>query len=163
MLCLTIPQIKKTMGTLFTSTAFDNFLVSEITIVNGATLNIDGHITKNSDETEESFQLPYMEYGKVRPAALEFIKGTHTPSYIKLVLTLSPDNIKNTLESISCPLTVSEVNGMFINLTYQSGKITVTSGISYAIFTKNIELEHEWDRLIQKFLVKIGIEYESLV
>ncbi len=157
MLLLNIPDIKSAMNALLTTNSFDNFLVSEITIVNSVTYNIDGHVV-NTDEDESA--LPLIPYEKLRPIVLEMIKGKKTPSYMKFVMTLSPENIDNTIKSIGGNLSSADITGMYLNIIFQNGVLNATTGIAYRTFMKDVALEKEWDRLLPIFFNKTGIGYE---
>ena len=159
MLLLNIPDIKSAMNALLTTNSFDNFLVSEITIVNSVTYNIDGHIAETDDGEVTT---PLMPYEKLRPIVLSMIKGNKTPSYMKFVMTLSPENIANTAKSIGSATNSQDITGMYLNIIFQNGTLNVTTGISYRTFMKDVALEKEWDRLLPIFLNKTGIAYEIM-
>ena len=159
MLLLKIPDVKSAMNTLLTTNSFDNFLVSEITIVNSVTYNIDGHIV-DADDKDNAVSL--MTYEKLRPIVLDMIKGNKTPSYMKFVLTLSPENIANTAKSIGSNTNASGITGMYLNIVFQNGNLNITTGVAYRTFMKDVTLEKEWDRLVPIFLSKSGIACENL-
>lgn len=159
MLLLKLPDVKSAMNTLLTTNSFDNFLCSEITIVNSVTYNIDGHVV-DSDDNE--LTVPLMPYEKLRPIVLSMIKGNKTPSYMKFVLTLSPENIANTAKSIGSSTNPEDITGMYLNIVFQNGSLNVTTGIAYRSFMKDVALEKEWDRLLPIFLNKSAVSYEIL-
>ncbi len=163
MIAINLIEVKNFMNLLFTSEIFDNFLVSEATIINGITYSVDGHVNRESEnDLRDDYPYGLASYGKIRPRLLKLISGNHTPEYIKFVLTLSPDNIERTLESIHSSLTEKDISGMYLNIIYQKQKLTVTTGLSYRIFTKDKALEQEWDRFVQLFLKKNNIYFETL-
>ncbi|MBO4214647.1 MAG: hypothetical protein IKX99_07225 [Lachnospiraceae bacterium] len=159
MLLLKLPDVKSAMNTLLTTNSFDNFLVSEITIVNSVTYNIDGHVVESDDN---DLTVPLMPYEKLRPIVLSMIKGNKTPSYMKFILTLSPENIANTAKSIGSPTNPEDITGMYLNIVFQNGSLNVTTGIAYRSFMKDVALEKEWDRLLPIFLNKSAVSYEIL-
>ncbi len=163
MIALQLLEIKPFMNKLLIGDVFHNFLLSEATIVNGITFSIDGHVMKQTDASlSEDFPYALTTFQKVQHTIYECVKGTKTPSYMKFIFCLSPDNVEKTLRSINSPLTNFDISGMYINVTYQNQQLLVTSGISYSIFTKNHALEQEWDRLVQLFFNKNEIFYELL-
>lgn len=163
MIALQFTEIKPFMNKLLTEDLFHHFLLSEATIVNGVTYSIDGHITRR-DETELVADYPYplATYEKMQPHIYEMVKGTHTPSYMKFVLCLSPENVAKTLDSVGSGLHPGDLSGMYINLTYQNDQILATTGISYSIFTKDRALEQEWDRLVKLFFTKNNLNFALL-
>ena len=51
---------------------------------------------------------------------------------------------------------------MFFNLIFRQGKLMLTTGISYRIFSADKSLDAEWDALMGKFLKNHGISFENL-
>lgn len=167
MIALKLTDIRTFMNQLLCSEIFDNFLLAEATISKDATYHIDGHINTafySSNELEESNLAGYeiLPYSRLRPTCYQLIRGKHTPVYFKFILMLSPQNLQNTLERLESGFTTQDVNGIFINLTFQNGQLTLTTGISYRTFFASHTLEQEWDRMLKKFLNKHTISYEEL-
>lgn len=163
MIALQFTEIKPFMNKLLASDMFHHFLLSEATIVNGVTYSIDGHISRK-DETElcEDYPHALASYEKMQSHIYDMIKGTHTPSYMKFVFCLSPENVAKTLASVGSSLHPEDLSGMYINLTYQNDQILATTGVSYSIFTKDKTLEQEWDRLVRVFFTKNELNFELL-
>jgi hypothetical protein len=78
------------------------------------------------------------------------------------VFELSPENLRRTLESVHSSYTVSDLSGVFINLKFQNQMLTLTTGISYRIFSADKSLDAEWDTLVKKFLTRNQIAFEEL-
>lgn len=166
MIALNLTDIKNFMNLLLKSEMFDHFLLAEATITQGASYTIDGHINPSSYTQEELEEqqltgLSVLPFSVLRPVCFQLIRGKKTPSAFKFVFMLSPNNLENTLSRSESGQTVLDVNGMFINLTYQNGQLTLTTGISYATFVAGHTLEHEWDTIIRKFLTKYAVNYEE--
>ena len=167
MIALKLTDVKTFMNQLLCSEIFDNFLLFEASIAKDATFTIDGHINDSFYSKEERIEqglsdLQILPYAKLRPACYQIIRGKHTPAHFKFILMLSPHNMSNTLAHSQCLLTVNDVKGIFININFSNGQLTLTTGISYAVFTTDHTLDHEWDTMIQKFLNKYAISYEEL-
>ena len=162
MLAVQILEIKNFMHTLFKTDAFAHFLLTEATIVNGVTYNIDGHITRYDSDSTDDHPYEYMPFGTLKPKVYELIKGARTPQYLKFVFTLTPENTTNTLQSISSSTDTSELSGLYINITFKSGKLMATTGVSYKVFKKDTSLEQEWDRLVRLFFQKNNVYFESM-
>lgn len=146
MILLNLPNVKNTMNSLLTSDSFDSFVVHEINLTNDINLSIQGHMG---------------EYATIRPIVLEAVKKRETPSSMRFILSLSPDNIGKTVSSIDTATDPSLISGMFINIVYSNGALNLTTGISYTTFMKDVALEKEWDRLVPIFLSKHNIEFEN--
>lgn len=146
MILLNLPNIKNSMNALLTSDSFDSFVVHEINLTNDINLSIQGHMG---------------EYATIRPIVLEAVKKRDTPSSMRFILSLSPENIGKTVSSIDTATDPSLISGMFINIVYSNGSLNLTTGISYTTFMKDVALEKEWDRLVPIFLSKHNIEFEN--
>ena len=167
MLALNLVDIKDFMNKLLRSETFDHFLLQEAVIRTGATYSIDGTISTEDFSSEELEiygiqDCKFLPFGMLRKKCFDLIKGTHTPSVFRFIFLLSPANLTRTLESLHSDLTPQDVTGMFLNIRYQNQTLTLTTGVSYRIFTPDKSFEHEWDRLILKFLRQNEIAFEEL-
>ena len=167
MIALELTEIKDFMNKLLRTEIFDHFLLQEAVITSGATYVIDGHITKGY-YTDEEIEIMGIEGFKMLPFSMlrancfDLIKGKKTPNSFKFVFLLSPDNLRKTLASSATSFTENDISGVFLNLKYQNQLLTLTTGISYNIFSTDKSLETNWDKLICKFLYKNEIKYEEL-
>ena len=166
MIALQLTDVKTFMNQLLCSELFDRFLLSEASITKDATFTVNGHInpafySAEELETEGLTGLDILPYSRLRPVCYQLIRGKHTPVSFKFVLTLSPENMKHTLARSDSSFTDNDVKGIFINLAFQNGRLTLTTGISYILFSTDRTLDHEWDGLIKKFLAKNSV-YEEL-
>lgn len=167
MIALKLTNTKSFMNQLLCSEMFDHFLLPEATITKDASFTINGHIHSSfysQAEQEEEGLLGYtiLPYARLRPICYQLIRGKHTPVSFKFVLMLSPENTANVLARSSSSYTANDINGIFLNLSFQNGQLYLTTGISYAIFAADHTLEQEWDMLVQKFLAKHGTAYEEM-
>ena len=104
----------------------------------------------------------FVPYGLLRSSCFNLIKGKKTPSYFKFSLLLSPENLKRTLSQTGSSFTENDISAVFLNIRFQNGELTVTTGISYRIFSTDKTLEHEWDTLLKRFLTKNQISFDEL-
>lgn len=167
MIALELTDIKSFMNKLLTTNTFDNFLLQEAVIQGNASFVIDGHLQKGfySEEELETLHLTkdnILPFSMLKTNCYDLIKGKKTPSSFKFVFLLSHDNLENTLRSLSSSYTIQDLSGVFMNIKYQNQLLTLTTGISYRIFSTDKSLEQEWDRLVMKFLRQHEISYEEL-
>ncbi len=167
LIALKLTDKKSFMNQLLCSEIFDHFLLPEASITKDASFTIDGHINSSfysKAELEEEGLSGYtiLPYAKLRPICYQIIRGRHTPVSFKFILMLSPENMENTLAKSGSSFSPDDIQGVFINLTFQNSQIILTTGISYSVFSTDRTLEHEWDILVQKFLKKHFISYEEL-
>ena len=167
MIALNLIEIKDFMNKLLCTETFDNFLLREAAICGSCTWEVDGSINTDFYSADELAEqglegLSYLPFGHMRPQFFNLIKGKHTPSYFKFVFLLSPVNLARTLEQTHSSFTPDDITGMFLNLKFQHGKLILTTGISYRIFSADKSLEQEWDALVKRFLKNHEIAFEEL-
>jgi hypothetical protein len=167
MIALRLTDLKGFMNELLRTDTFDHFLLQEAVIVSAATYVIDGHITKDFYSAQELEELGLSGYSVLpfsflRGSCFDLIKGKKTPASFRFVFELSPENLRRTLESVHSSYTVSDLSGVFINLKFQNQMLTLTTGISYRIFSADKSLDAEWDTLVKKFLTRHQIAFEEL-
>ena len=157
MISLQIKDVKPFMNKLLLSDYFDAFLVSEATFVTFSTFHIDGALKKDyysEEELEEQHmqEQTHAAWRQIRPFCLELIKGKHTPLEFKIVFRLSPSNTEKLLHQADISLTSKDISGLFLNIHFQTGSLTCTTGTALRIFTLDKSLDTVWDKMIQKYL-----------
>ncbi|MBR1391815.1 MAG: hypothetical protein IJ567_10325 [Lachnospiraceae bacterium] len=157
-----IHNIKDFMHRMLRTELFDHFLLTEATIRGRVSYVIDGHIVKESFsaeelEAEQLENLSCMPYAQLRENCYSLIKGKHTPSYFKFVFQLSPENLERTLAAGKSALSSSDLNAVFLNIRFQDGMLTCTSGVSYHNFVMDRTFEQEWDALVYRFFLSHDI------
>lgn len=167
MIALNLLEIKDFMHKLLCTETFDNFLLKEAVIQSSVTWNLDGTLNRGFFSTEELEELglsklSFLPFGQLRTHCFDLIKGRKTPSYFKFIFLLSPDNLARTLGQLHSSFSTEDITGMFLNLKFQHGKLLLTTGISYRIFSADKSLEQEWDTLVKRFLKNHGINFEEL-
>ena len=167
MIALELTDIKDFMNKLLRTEVFDHFLLQEAVITSGASYVIDGHITKGyyTDEEVETMGIigyKMLPFSLLRGNCFDLIKGKKTPNSFKFVFLLSPENLKKTLASSGSSYTENDISGVFLNLKYQNQLLTLTTGISYNIFSTDKSLESNWDKLVCRFLYQNDIKFEEL-
>lgn len=160
-----ITNIKDFMNKLLLSEMFDHFLLMEASISQAATFIIDGHLTDDffSDEEIDAYQLnglTYAPFSLLRSNCYDIIKGKKTPVSFKFIFMLSPDNLARTLAKADSAFSAEDLTGVFLNLKYQNGSLTCTTGISYKTFLPDHSFEQYWDSLVPKFLSSHEISYD---
>lgn len=167
MQALELTDIKNFMNQFLKSDIFDHFLLQEAVITSAASFVVDGRINKGFYSEAELSELGILGYSflpfrMLRGNFFDLIKGKKTPSSFKFILLLSPENLKRTLDSISSSFSENDITGVFINIRYQNQMLTLTTGISYRIFSPDKSLDNEWDRLVRQFLRQHEIPFEEL-
>lgn len=166
MIVLQIDNVRDFMNKLLRTELFDHFLLSEATIKGKVSYVIDGHITpefytEEELESENLTGLSCLPYGELRESCFSLIKGKKTPLYFKFVFQLSPTNLEKTLSGSQSGLTSADINGAALNIRFQDGILSCTSGVSYRAFSLDHTFDHEWDALIRRFLTNHDISFEE--
>lgn len=167
MIALELTDVKNFMNKLLREETFDHFLLQEAVIVGAVTYSISGQITKGFFQEEELIQqqlegLRFLPFSALRRTCFDIIKGKKTPSSFRFIFLLSPDNQKKTIASIGSSFQNEDVTGMYINLRYQNQLLSLTTGISYNVFSVDKTLENQWDQMVMKFLTRNEIPYEDI-
>lgn len=96
------------------------------------------------------------------PRIFDLIKGKKAPSSFKFVLMLSPENKNAPWNESEVPIPRADISAMSMNIKFQNQMLTLTTGISYRIFSTDKTLEPEWDKFVRQFLSQHDISFEVL-
>lgn len=167
MLVLQITNVKEFMHKLLCTDTFDHFLLSEASIRGKGSYVIDGHPVPDFYTQEEAEELgilglPCLPFSLLRENCFTLIKGTHTPTGFRFVFQLSPDNLAKTLSAGDSGLTPLDVNAVCMNIRFQDGSLTCTTGVSYRTFVTHHILDQEWDTLLRRFFTRHEIPFQEL-
>lgn len=164
MLALKITDIKGFMSKLLIKDTFHSFYLSEATISTFSTLNIDGKINKSfftDEELEGLCGRQYSYWKEIQPYCFNFVKGTKTPTSMKIIYALPPAEISNLLEASRLNYTLADIEGLFINFKYFDSAITCVTGTSVRIFSMDKSLDEAFDQYIKQYLLSHEIDFES--
>ena len=139
MINLHITDTKFLMGKLFKSDMFDNLFVSHVE------LNTFMNIT--FDSTYEPCQ-----WQTLRPYVHQLVKGAKTPKSLKIVFYLAKEKGE----------TLAVGHDFFLNLYFQDGELSFTTGTSSKTFTLDKGHEHIWEDSVRKFFKKHTVEFTLL-
>ena len=164
MISLQIKDVKAFMNKLLLQPVFDAFLVVEGSVVTYNTFHIDGHLQPDFYTKEEQEELGlstrrFSRWQDLRPFCLELIKGKHTPLGFRFTFQLSPENTRKLLEQTESPFSLSDINGLILNIRYDNNGLFCTTGTSLSLFTLDKSLEQSWDQMVQKFLLRQEISF----
>lgn len=167
MIALELTNTKDFMNKLLKTETFDNFLLQEAVIASAASYVIDGHINSgfySENELEELgfTNLKMLPFSSLRGNCFDLIKGKKAPSSFKFIFLLSPDNLVKTISASGSSFTPNDISGVFLNIKYQNQLLSLTTGVSYNIFSPDKSLENYWDSAVKKFLFNNEIAFEEL-
>ncbi len=161
-----LTEKKEFMNLLLRSSTFDNFLLCEASIHTAVRYDIDGRLNPSFYSKEELEQqnlagLAYMPYGRLRPAFYELIRGRFTPAYFKFILTLSPSNLKNTIQASGTSIPPDNILAAYLNILFQNGQLMLTTGVSYRTFITDKSFEKEWEKFTIHFLNRNNVTFSE--
>ncbi len=171
MLALKFPDTKDLMKKLLTGDTFDTFLLSEASVTTFTTFVIDGtwhpdyyDPSPGSQEHQTGQENPpaALTWNLVRPIIFQIIRGRHTPNSFRIVLRLADYNTEHLLHSSGLPIEADQVGGLFLNLSYQNGEASCTTGTSMKVFTLDKSLDRIWDDMVIRFFRSRQIIIEQL-
>jgi hypothetical protein len=163
MISLKIIDVKAFMNCLLIQNVFDNFLLSELELTTYNHFHISGSLNEafyNSDEWEQLAGRKYSTWGEVKPIAFSLVKGSKLPLSIKIVFLLSSNNVEQVLKRAGQNMKPDDINGLFLNIKFEKGNVTLITGTSIKIFTLDKTLERMWDEDLQRFLKHYEIASE---
>lgn len=157
MIALRIEDIKQFTARLFVGETFDHFLVREAEIVTFNVFTIDGHTRQGyyTDEELEENQIEELTSWKMlRPFCFSLIKGKKLPGSFRIVLQMPPHAVERFVAAHQIAMKADQVNGLYLNIRYEEGKMFCVTGTSVSFFTMDKTLDSEWDQAVRSFLKK---------
>lgn len=161
MVAFQIEDIKIFTQKLFLGTDFDKFLVKEVNIVTFNRFTIDGHICQGFYSQEEREKLEpgeFSSWGLLRPVCFSLIKGKKLPGSFRIDLQAAPEEVEKFLQTCQMPaMDAQQINGLYLQIRYEDGKLSCITGTSLAFFTLDKAIETEWDGVVGRFFKEKGI------
>ncbi|MBR1814754.1 MAG: hypothetical protein IJ773_13155 [Lachnospiraceae bacterium] len=144
-----IRNLKKATSALFAGELFDSFLFYEGTFHTSYRLSLDGRRNLSFYSEDEKPNLPdreYITWAEVRPLCFQILKGKKLPVSFKLVL-MDPAR--------------PEEADRLINIRYEHDQLTIITSVSFKTFTRNRDLEQEWDAATYRLLCSQDIDADE--
>lgn len=164
MLSLTIKDTKNFMSQLLVKETFDSLYLSEAVIKTANSYTISGELNKDFFSAEEWNLLSektYSRWSVLKPFCFQLIKGSKVPSHMKIVFLLPEETVTKLLLESGTELTANDINGLFFNMKYQNGTVSVVTGTSVKVFSLDKTLEHAFDAYAKTFLFEHGMDFED--
>ncbi len=162
MILLSISEVKEFMSKLLLSDTFDSFLFIEGEIVTFNTFSINGYLQKDFFDKDMIPERNYSLWKELREYCFSLIRGKRTPLRFKFVFGLSEPNIEKLLRQQGLSFTPQDVQGLYLNISYDVHSLRCVTGTSMNLFTLDKSLEEAWDKMVQKFFVQKEISFELM-
>ncbi len=157
MIALEISDIKGFMQKLLLEQLLDDFLVSHAEVIANTKYTISGSLNSdyyNSDELEIIGDRSLVLWKDIKPFIYSIIKGNRIPSYFKIIFSLPQPKVSDFIHQHQLPISIEQVNGLFMNLLYENKILKCTTGTSLSVFTLDKSLEQLWDHSVQAYFKK---------
>lgn len=162
MILLSISEVKEFMSKLLLSDTFDSFLFIEGEIVTFNTFSINGYLQKDFFDKDMIPERNYSLWKELREYCFSLIRGKRTPLRFKFVFGLSEPNIEKLLRQQGLSFTPQDVQGLYLNISYDGHSLRCVTGTSMNLLTLDKSLEEAWDKMVQKFFVQKEISFELM-
>lgn len=167
MIILKCTNTRDFMNQFLMKETFDSFLLMEAVVTVANVYTIDGRLqksffTKEDWEDQEICPYEFSQWKDMRQMVFQMIKGKHTPVAMKLVLMLKPEMAEKILKSDENTAGEQMVKGLVCSVKYESGSISITTGVSYEGFSMDKTPENVWDKAMMNFLLKAEIGFEEI-
>lgn len=150
-----IEDVKTLMNELLVNEKYDSFYMFETRLKVAMDYYINGKINKEFFDTEDLEEeiYDYISWKDIKNTVFELIKGKRLPISFKLILMFNRENIERLIEMNNIPVNPQDVSALFLNIYYENGALTVTTGTSLKVFTLDKTLEHLWDDTVEKYYI----------
>lgn len=144
-------DIKKFMALVLNGDAFDRLQLRSGEVMTRVNFTIDGRLNKEYDGIEG--ERAYCLWGEVRHNVFDLVKGKKLPKHIKLVFALDDAAVENLHPN---------AKAAFINMVFENGKITFTTGTAQKNFSMDKSLDEVWEGKVKLMFQKLGIAVNML-
>ena len=159
MLSVKVTDIKDCMSKLLSKDSFDFFYLVEANIHMGISYYLDGHLNHDfyDSDADDIFQRSYCFWKEAKPYIFQIIRGKRQPLGFKLILAFPEKTVDYLIKESSCPFRIEDIEGIYINILFEPGKLLITTGISCHVFSMDRSLEYCVDDHVKAFLNAKGI------
>lgn len=139
-------DVKKFMALLLSGNAFNSFELRSAEIMTRGKFTFDGRYNRDYDGAQ--VDRAYCLWSEVRQNFFDLIKGKRLPKYIKLVFALGEEYLENLHKN---------AKAAFINIVFENGKVTFTTGTAQRDFALDKSLDEVWENKVMALFKKLGI------
>ena len=158
------------MSLLYSSDAFDDFLLIEENVRAGADFNVNGKRNREffRDETSAEDESrydgsaensSYVNWGYMRNLSRELIKGKTLP--LKISIVLMPDEAEKERIFKDTPYSGNLSIHLILRIEYSEGNLSLITGTSTDTFLLDKEFEKIWDDRLIKMVEAMDLDYEA--
>lgn len=161
MISVKINNLKTFSSHLLVKDTFSSFLLVDAQIQIHSTFQISGRKNPSyfmEEEEDDSSPSEYNPWSLLRPICYEIIKGRQLPAYFKFVFRLDEENLHKLLLTLP-DFSEKDVEGLYLNVKYENGILSLTTGTALKIFTLDKALDKAFDHFLTSFLENHSIDF----
>ncbi len=158
MISVRIRKIGEFMKELLSADSFDGFCLEKAVIRTEVTYEIDGRVSAAFRE-ENTSDIPYIPWQKIRPRLYDILKGKQTPENIRLVFQAGEALKQSLFRTLTDNDYLLPVHAFILNVLYDRDTLKLISAVSYDDFTLEKEAEKLWDAAVISMLDRLGFDY----
>lgn len=162
MILLEISDIKSAMVHLLVRDSFDTFYMDRAEITALARMSLHGRRNiawYDSDEVSDREDLSeWIRWSEIKPVVFSYIRGDKTPTTMKIVLKADAAQAMSLLAGRGLESLYQQLHPeLVLNFRYEQDTLSVVTGVSYAEFTMDKQIEFAWDEAIEYYFRQLGI------
>lgn len=166
MLALKINDVKGFMNKLLIGDIFDQFPMSEASVMTFNAFTIDGTLNKAFFDTDIQDILTqngevYSKWKEIKPFCFSIIRGKRTPLQFKIIFQFTPAELAALIGQEDAA-GFANVSSLFLNIQYKNKILLCTTGIFQRSFSLDKSTEQLWDATVQKFFRNHNIDSEVM-
>jgi hypothetical protein len=147
-------ELKNFMSKLLKEETFDKFEIRSAEILMHFGIEINGLLNKSLlAEDSANAKRNYVFWEEVRPLIFSFIKGKVKPKTIKIVFSLTNEELENLHKNAAA---------CFINILFENDSVMITTAASEKTFSLDKSVIGCFDDFVVKFFKESGIAYETV-
>jgi hypothetical protein len=147
--------LKNIMRQLLVGDAFDGFFVRGVEICALTKFEMSGILDKGfaAEEGKEPPSRNFCLWSELKPYAYGLVKGSKKPRAMRIVLSLPDEQAKGMHENAAA---------LFLNMSFDADKLTLTTVTSQKIFTMDKSMDHAWEEYVSNFFKSLGCAVSTL-
>ncbi len=165
MISLKLADTKAFMSHLLIKDTFDFMLLSKAELSMAYSFTLDGSVNRGfftDEELEDIKDDRFTQWSVVKPFCFSFIKGSRVPTGMKIIFVMPKDIVEDIVSESGATLSSTDVDGLFVNVRYKDGAVTVVTGTSLKTFSLEKSIDAAFDRYVRALLEQFDIAYDEL-
>lgn len=158
MLLIQIEDIKGFVNKLLSLPEWGNMYLYQGEIKNAVFIHLDGKLNPEFFDSEEEMQnRRYILWNDIKGVFFQAIRGNKLPISFKLVLMPQEETMQKIIDDAGLSISLSDISALNLNIYYERGELSVTTGTALKVFTLDKSPEYAWEAYVKGFLKQLEI------